>query len=104
MCALCRYSCICVPPLPDKTFNPKFGETADVKRREKLQRWLRRIMRHPVLRQVSLCACVSVSVSVSVSGPASVFRCVCLCALELARDRRLPIEYCDAACDVVLLS
>eukprot|EP00038_Savillea_parva_P018250 m.22775 g.22775 ORF g.22775 m.22775 type:complete len:566 (-) comp4028_c0_seq1:108-1805(-) len=46
-----KYSCICVPPLPDKTYNPKFGETADVKRREKLQRWLRRIMRHPVLRQ-----------------------------------------------------
>lgn len=47
-----RYTCICVPPLPDKSFNTKFGETADVKRRANLERWLRRIMAHPVLRQV----------------------------------------------------
>jgi hypothetical protein len=49
-----RYTCICVPPLPDKAFNPKFGETADEKRREKLERWLRRVMAHPVLRQDKL--------------------------------------------------
>jgi len=46
-----KYTCVCVPPLPDKTFNPKFGEKAEEKRKAKLQAWLRRILRHPVLRQ-----------------------------------------------------
>eukprot|EP00041_Stephanoeca_diplocostata_P029918 m.892458 g.892458 ORF g.892458 m.892458 type:complete len:549 (-) comp23656_c1_seq9:3412-5058(-) len=49
-----KYTCICVPPLPDKTYSSKFGEEAEQKRLEKLTAWLERIMRHPVLRQDKL--------------------------------------------------
>eukprot|EP00051_Salpingoeca_urceolata_P010111 m.123265 g.123265 ORF g.123265 m.123265 type:complete len:519 (+) comp16585_c4_seq1:472-2028(+) len=44
-----KYSCLCVPPLPDKQFMSKYGETFVDKRKEKLQAWLDRISRHPVI-------------------------------------------------------
>lgn len=49
-----KYSCICVPPLPDKSHASKYGESFVEKRREKLQTWINRIARHPVLSQDSL--------------------------------------------------
>lgn len=44
-----KYSCLCVPPLPDKQFFSKFGEEELGKRQQKLQQWLIRVCRHPVL-------------------------------------------------------
>ncbi len=44
-----KYSCICVPPLPDKSYNTKYGETFLEKRRDRLQAWINRVCRHPVL-------------------------------------------------------
>ena len=37
-----KYSCLCIPPLPDKTFMSKHGEDFVEKRRAKLQQWLNR--------------------------------------------------------------
>eukprot|EP00039_Didymoeca_costata_P018815 m.335081 g.335081 ORF g.335081 m.335081 type:complete len:534 (+) comp17510_c0_seq1:180-1781(+) len=44
-----KFSCICVPPLPDKTYSPKYGEDYSQKRMLKLKLWLQRVARHPVL-------------------------------------------------------
>ena len=46
-----RYAGLNVPPLPDKKFMAKFGEEFERKRAEKLERWLNRVTRHPVLGQ-----------------------------------------------------
>lgn len=46
-----KYSCICVPPLPDKQFMSKYGETFLDKRQQKLHDWINRIVRHPILSQ-----------------------------------------------------
>jgi hypothetical protein len=37
-----KYSCLCVPPLPDKQFISKYGEDELQKRQQKLQQWLLR--------------------------------------------------------------
>eukprot|EP00045_Choanoeca_perplexa_P014387 m.169058 g.169058 ORF g.169058 m.169058 type:complete len:519 (-) comp16662_c0_seq1:1788-3344(-) len=44
-----KYSCICVPSLPSKDYDSKFGENAITKRQERLKAWVNRIARHPVL-------------------------------------------------------
>lgn len=44
-----KYSCICVPPLPDKSFNAAYEEKQDIKRALKLKQWLDRVIAHPVL-------------------------------------------------------
>lgn len=44
-----KYSCVCVPPLPDRQVHTKYGENAADKRQIKLQQWINRICRHPVL-------------------------------------------------------
>ena len=44
-----KYSCMCVPPLPDKSYMPKYGENFLDKRQQKLSDWLNRVARHPVL-------------------------------------------------------
>jgi len=44
-----KYSCIAVPPLPDFKYLPKFREESGTKKVERLQAWIDRIMRHPVL-------------------------------------------------------
>eukprot|EP00053_Salpingoeca_punica_P014880 m.135690 g.135690 ORF g.135690 m.135690 type:complete len:533 (+) comp16566_c0_seq1:166-1764(+) len=44
-----KYSCMCVPPLPDKNYLGKYGETFLDKRQEKLEAWLNRVCRHPVI-------------------------------------------------------
>eukprot|EP01147_Barroeca_monosierra_P001383 gene1382-4558_t len=44
-----KYSCICVPPLPAKDYNQKFGETLTEKREQRLKMWINRLCRHPVL-------------------------------------------------------
>jgi len=43
------YPCICVPPLPGKDFEAKFGENMIQKRQERLKMWINRVCRHPVL-------------------------------------------------------
>eukprot|EP00040_Diaphanoeca_grandis_P027945 m.160230 g.160230 ORF g.160230 m.160230 type:complete len:553 (-) comp31176_c0_seq1:182-1840(-) len=45
-----KYTCIAVPPLPDFKFLPKFGEESIPKKVDRLQAWITRVMRHPVLR------------------------------------------------------
>ncbi len=37
-----KYSCICVPALPDKQFMGKYGETFLIKRQQKLEAWINR--------------------------------------------------------------
>ncbi len=37
-----KYSCICVPPLPDRQVHTKYGENAADKRQIKLQQWINR--------------------------------------------------------------
>eukprot|EP00047_Mylnosiga_fluctuans_P017863 m.64967 g.64967 ORF g.64967 m.64967 type:complete len:538 (+) comp7298_c0_seq2:64-1677(+) len=49
-----KYSCVCVPPLPDKQFFGKFSEDEVTKRQQKLQQWLIRVCRHPVLSRDKL--------------------------------------------------
>lgn len=44
-----KYPCLCVPPIPDFKFLSKFGEDSQSKKTERLQRWVNRVMRHPVL-------------------------------------------------------
>lgn len=44
-----KFSMHCVPPLPDKQYYGRYGESFVEKRREKLQRWSNRIARHPIL-------------------------------------------------------
>lgn len=44
-----KYPCLCVPPIPDFKFLSKFGEESQSKKTERLQRWVNRVMRHPVL-------------------------------------------------------
>ena len=41
-----KYSCIVIPPLPDKTFMAKHGEDFVEKRRMKLQQWINRSVIH----------------------------------------------------------
>eukprot|EP00048_Salpingoeca_helianthica_P015539 m.227291 g.227291 ORF g.227291 m.227291 type:complete len:519 (-) comp17180_c0_seq1:227-1783(-) len=49
-----KYSCLCIPPLPDKQFMSKYGEELILKRQQKLQQWLRRLARHPVISRDEL--------------------------------------------------
>lgn len=49
-----KYSCMCVIPLPDKSYNGKYGENFLDKRQQKLEQWLNRICRHPVLARDTL--------------------------------------------------
>lgn len=44
-----KYTCLCVPPIPDFKYLSKFGEESATKKTERLQRWIARVMRHPVL-------------------------------------------------------
>eukprot|EP00730_Choanoeca_flexa_P012796 TRINITY_DN4629_c0_g1_i1.p1 TRINITY_DN4629_c0_g1~~TRINITY_DN4629_c0_g1_i1.p1 ORF type:complete len:518 (+),score=134.40 TRINITY_DN4629_c0_g1_i1:96-1649(+) len=44
-----KYSCVCVPPLPSKEYETKFGESAITKRQDRLGAWLNRVARHPIL-------------------------------------------------------
>ncbi|KAJ7392101.1 Sorting nexin-9 [Desmophyllum pertusum] len=46
-----KFTCISVPPLPDKQITGRFGEEFVEKRKEKLQLWMSRICLHPVLSQ-----------------------------------------------------
>lgn len=46
-----KYTCISIPPLPDKQITGRFGEEFVEKRRDKLQLWMNRICLHPVLSQ-----------------------------------------------------
>ena len=49
-----KYSLLCVPPLPDKSHSSKFGETFVAKRQAKLEAWINRVARHPVLSRDKL--------------------------------------------------
>lgn len=49
-----KYSCICVPPLPDKQYMSRYGENFVDKRQQKLQAWMNRVIRHPLLSQDEL--------------------------------------------------
>eukprot|EP00056_Hartaetosiga_gracilis_P000329 m.37851 g.37851 ORF g.37851 m.37851 type:complete len:601 (+) comp10161_c0_seq2:137-1939(+) len=49
-----KYACICVPPLPGKDYNSKFGETMVDKRQLRLKMWLNRVCRHPILSRDAL--------------------------------------------------
>lgn len=46
-----KFTCISVPPLPDKQITGRFGEEFVEKRKERLQLWINRICLHPVLSQ-----------------------------------------------------
>lgn len=37
--------------MPDKSYSAKFGEDSETKRQQKLEKWIQRVMLHPVLRQ-----------------------------------------------------
>eukprot|EP00054_Salpingoeca_dolichothecata_P010846 m.60267 g.60267 ORF g.60267 m.60267 type:complete len:530 (-) comp19176_c0_seq2:46-1635(-) len=49
-----KYSCVCIPPLPDKSYLPKYGESFLEKRRFKLEQFLNRVAQHPILSRDSL--------------------------------------------------
>ncbi|EDQ86918.1 uncharacterized protein MONBRDRAFT_38173 [Monosiga brevicollis MX1] len=44
-----KYSCLCVPPMPGKEYESKFNENHVKKREERLEAWINRVARHPVL-------------------------------------------------------
>jgi len=44
-----KFPCFIIPPLPDKAITGKFQEEFIEQRREKLEQWLNRIGRHPVI-------------------------------------------------------
>ncbi|XP_062504490.1 sorting nexin-33-like [Corticium candelabrum] len=46
-----KFTLMSIPPLPDKQYAGRYGEEFVEKRREKLQMWLNRVARHPVVSQ-----------------------------------------------------
>ena len=83
-----KFTINAIPPLPDKQYYGRYGESFVEKRRQKLQYWSNRIARHPVLCRsfvvthffeandnVSVYACVCVHVCACVC----VYVCVCVC-------------------------
>lgn len=44
-----KYSIICVPPLPDKSYSGEYGEDQNVQRCKKLKAWVDRVLQHPIL-------------------------------------------------------
>ncbi|XP_065844547.1 sorting nexin-33-like [Oscarella lobularis] len=49
-----KFTMLVVPPLPDKQYSGRYGEEFIEKRREKLEIWLNRVARHPVISQCAV--------------------------------------------------
>lgn len=72
-----KYSCICVPPLPDKSFNKRYGEDFDTKMPIKLARWLQRVEMHPVLGKDVLA--FRLFMTVRNYGKTEMWHCISIC-------------------------
>ncbi|XP_065653171.1 sorting nexin-9-like [Hydra vulgaris] len=46
-----KFPCISIPPLPEKQLTGRYSEDLVLKRRYLLEKWMRRVSRHPVLAQ-----------------------------------------------------
>ncbi|XP_028394201.1 sorting nexin-33-like [Dendronephthya gigantea] len=44
-----KFTCLSIPPIPDKQITGKYAEEFIQKRREQLERWLNRLSRHPLV-------------------------------------------------------